>query len=105
MVTDQQVLSERWKVRHNRHQRQYERNRWRSGPLPSEKKKRSWRTRPDAFSEVWEEIVPLLRRDAREQVAGQCCLSGWTSVTRAGSTHRPAHIAEADKGLACAERA
>ena len=32
-------------------------------------KKRSWRTRPDAFSEVWEEeIVPLLRRDAREKL-------------------------------------
>ena len=37
--------------------------------MPSEKKKRSWRTRPDAFSEVWdEEIVPLLRRDAREKL-------------------------------------
>ena len=34
-----------------------------------------------------EEIVPLLRRDAREKLQAQCCLSGWTSVTRAGS-HR-----------------
>ena len=43
--------------------------RWRSGPLPSEKKKRSWRTRPDAFTGVWEqEIVPLLRRDAKEKL-------------------------------------
>ncbi len=43
--------------------------RWRSGPLPSEKNKRNWRTHPDAFSGVWEqEIVPLLRRDAKEKL-------------------------------------
>ena len=37
--------------------------------MPSEKKKRSWRTLPDAFAGVWEEeIVPLLRRDAKEKL-------------------------------------
>ena len=38
---------------------------WDRGPLPSQtKKKRSWRTREDAFDGVWAlEIEPLLRRD------------------------------------------
>lgn len=38
---------------------------WKTGPLPSQKKRpRHWRTRPDAFKDVWEaEVVPLLRRD------------------------------------------
>lgn len=38
---------------------------WQRGPLPSETKQpRTWRTRPDAFVEVWEaEIEPLLVAD------------------------------------------
>ena len=39
-----------------------------TGPLPSEKKKRSWRTHQDAFEGVNEDIVPLLRRDAKEKL-------------------------------------
>jgi hypothetical protein len=40
---------------------------WESGPLPSETKaSRSWRTRPDPFSEVWDkDVVPLLERDEK----------------------------------------
>ena len=40
---------------------------WQAGPLPSETKKaRDWRTRPDAFAEVWlSVIVPLLMADAK----------------------------------------
>ena len=78
MVTDQQVLLLRRRIMEGKTQQASAAaagmsargaRRWRSGPLPSEKKKRSWRTRPDAFSEVWdEEIVPLLRRDAREKL-------------------------------------
>ena len=80
MVTDQQVLLLRRRIMEGKTQQASAAaagmsargaRRWRSGSLPSEKKNRSWRTRPDAFSEVWdEEIVPLLRRDAREKVAG-----------------------------------
>ena len=78
MVTDQQVLLLRRRIMEGKTQQASAAaagmsargaRRWRRGPLPSEKKKRSWRTRPDAFSEVWdEEIVPLLRRDAREKL-------------------------------------
>ena len=78
MVTDQQVLLLRRRIMEGKTQQASaatagmsarSARRWRSGPLPSEKKNRSWRTRPDAFSEVWEEeIVPLLRRDAREKL-------------------------------------
>ena len=78
MVTDQQVLLLRRRIMEGKTQQASAAaagmsargaRRWRSGPLPSEKKNRSWRTRPDAFSEVWdEEIVPLLRRDAREKL-------------------------------------
>jgi hypothetical protein len=41
--------------------------RWKEGLLPSASKKpRHWRTRPDAFAEVWEtELVPLLERDTK----------------------------------------
>ena len=40
---------------------------WKAGPLPSETKKaRAWRTRPDAFTEVWESLlVPLLVADTK----------------------------------------
>ena len=78
MVTDQQVLLLRRRIMEGKTQQASAAaagmsargaRRWRSGPLPSEKKKRSWRTRPDAFTGVWEEeIVPLLRRDAREKL-------------------------------------
>jgi hypothetical protein len=38
---------------------------WKTGPLPSQtKRQRSWRTRKDAFEDVWDtEIVALLERD------------------------------------------
>ena len=38
---------------------------WKEGSLPSgSRARRDWRTRPDAFAEVWEaELVPLLLRD------------------------------------------
>jgi hypothetical protein len=41
-------------------------SKWRqSGQLPSEAKEtRSYRTRPDAFAEVWSEVEQLLERDA-----------------------------------------
>ena len=54
--------------------------------MPSEKKQSSWRTRPDAFSpSVWaEEIVPLLRRDAREEVAGDRLLLEWLDERHPG---------------------
>ena len=78
MVTDQQVILLRRRIMEGKTQQASaatagmsarSARRWQRGPLPSEKKKRSWRTRPDAFSGVWEEeIVPLLRRDAREKL-------------------------------------
>ena len=78
MVTDQQVILLRRRIMEGKTQQASaatagmsarSARRWQRGPLPSEKKNRSWRTRPDAFSEVWEEeIVPLLRRDAREKL-------------------------------------
>lgn len=39
---------------------------WQRGPLPSQsRRERDWRTRPDAFVEVWDtEVVPLLHRDS-----------------------------------------
>ena len=39
---------------------------WQKGPLPSQSRaERDWRTRPDAFAEVWDsEVVPLLHRDS-----------------------------------------
>jgi hypothetical protein len=38
---------------------------WKTGPLPSQtKRERHWRTRPDAFKDVWKtDVVPLLQRD------------------------------------------
>jgi hypothetical protein len=38
---------------------------WKTGALPSQTKRpRHWRTRPDAFKDVWEsDVVPLLERD------------------------------------------
>ncbi len=43
---------------------------WEKGSLPSETKKaRSWRTRVDPFSEVWDtEVVPLLRADDKREL-------------------------------------
>ena len=78
MVTDQQVLLLRRRIMEGKSQQASaaaagmsasSAHRWRSGPLPSEKKKRSWRTHQDAFEGVWDEdIVPLLRRDAKEKL-------------------------------------
>ena len=37
----------------------------RLGKLPSQNQKpRDWRTRPDDFAEIWEEIEEILKRDA-----------------------------------------
>jgi hypothetical protein len=38
---------------------------WKTGALPSQsKRERHWRTRPDAFKDVWQtDVVPLLERD------------------------------------------
>ena len=66
-------------------------HRWRSGPLPSEKKKRSWRTHQDAFEGVWDEDIVATATEGREgEAAGDSATtpSGWTSVIPAGSTQR-----------------
>jgi len=78
MVTDQQVLLLRRRIMEGKSQQASaaaagmsarSARRWKRGALPSEKNKRSWRTRPDAFAGVWdEEIAPLLRRDARKKL-------------------------------------
>ena len=63
MVTDQQVLLLRRGIMEDKTQQASavavgmsarSACRWRSGPLPSENKKRSWRTRTDAFDGVLE---------------------------------------------------
>ena len=84
MVTDQQVLLLRRRIMEGKSQQTSaaaagmsarSARRWRSGPLPSEKKKRSWRTRTDAFEGVWEqEIVPLLRGDLRGKLQATAVL-------------------------------
>ena len=50
---------------------------WESGPLPSERKPtRHWRTRKDAFEEVWaKEVVPLLQEDTKGVLEGTTVLS------------------------------
>jgi len=75
MVTDQQVLLLRRRIMEGKTQQTSaaaagmsarSARRWRSGPLPSERKKdgRRQSTRPDPFAGVWEEeIVPLLQTD------------------------------------------
>lgn len=51
--------------------------RWKEGLLPSEAKKpRHWRTRADAFVEVWkDELVPLLEKDADRVLEARTLLS------------------------------
>lgn len=74
MVTDQQVRRLRQKLMEGKKQEaaasasgmsvRSARN-WQGGPLPSEKKRRRGRTRPDPFAGVWsEEIEPLLRGES-----------------------------------------
>ena len=50
--------------------------RWKEGLVPSEAKKpRHWRTRADAFAEVWEdELVPLLEKDAERVLEARTLL-------------------------------
>ncbi len=50
--------------------------RWENGPLPSQRKtQRAWRTRPDPFEEVWEDIVvPLLERDTDRRLQARSIL-------------------------------
>ena len=85
MVTDQQVLLLRRRIMEGKAQQASaaaagmsarSARRWQRGPLPSEKrKKRSWRTHPDAFSGVWdEEIVPLLRGDTKGKLQATAIL-------------------------------
>lgn len=49
---------------------------WQRGELPMERKRaRDWRTRPDAFEEVWDsELVPLLARDERRVLEARTVL-------------------------------
>ena len=73
MITDRQVVLMRQKLMEGKNQQaaaassgMSERSvrSWRKGPLPSEKKKRRRRTKPDPFAGVWtQEIEPLLRSD------------------------------------------
>lgn len=51
--------------------------RWKTGPLPSEKKgSRAWRTRQDPFEEVWEkDVVPLLEADTRGRLEAKTVLA------------------------------
>lgn len=74
MVTDQQVRRLRQKLMEGKTQQaaaaaagmsERTARSWQRGPLPSEKeRRRSWRTRPDPFGQIWsEEIEPLLQRD------------------------------------------
>jgi hypothetical protein len=58
---------------------------WKEGLLPSATKApRDWRTRPDAFAEVWEtELVPLLMRD-EERVLEARTLLGELKKRHAG---------------------
>ena len=99
MVTDQQALLLRRKIMEGKSQQAAagmsarSARRWRRGPLPSEKRKRSWRTRPDAFAGVWdEEIALLLRRDASEKLQATALLewldeSEWYYVSRQPSLY------------------
>ncbi|MCY4580608.1 MAG: hypothetical protein OXD31_16390 [Chloroflexi bacterium] len=83
MVTDHQVLLLRRRIMEGKTQQASAAaagmsargaRRWRSGPLPSEKKKRSWRTRPDAFSGVWCEILSWLQH--KPDAAATSCSVG-----------------------------
>lgn len=74
MVTDEQVRLLRKKMNEERTQEaaaaaagmsERSARKWKKGPFPSQRKgKRSWKTRTDPFTVVWEtEIVPLLTED------------------------------------------
>ena len=77
MVTDQQVVLLRQKVMEGKTRQaaaaaaamsERSARKWQRGSLPSESKqaRRSWRTRPDPFADVWEkEIEPLCGPTAR----------------------------------------
>ena len=76
MVTDQQVLLLRRRIMEGKSRQTSaaaagmsarSARRWRSGQLPSEKKKRSWRTRPDAFEGVSVLIVKPDRPDKMDR--------------------------------------
>jgi len=75
MVTDEQVRLLRKKRMENKTQEaaaaavgmsERTARKWQAGPLPSQSRpERDWRTRPDAFAEVWDtEVIPLLQRDS-----------------------------------------
>ena len=51
--------------------------RWDTGPLPSQRKEgRTWRTRKDPFSEVWnDEVVPLLKSDKARKLQAKSVLN------------------------------
>lgn len=85
MVTDEQVKLYRKKRMEEKNQEQAAAaagmgtrtgQRWERGALPSERKKpRTWRTRDDPFSEVWEtEVVPLLERDTDRKLQAKTVL-------------------------------
>ena len=59
---------------------------WESGPMPSERKPaRHWRTRKDAFEEVWaKEVVPLLQVDTKGVLEGTTVLS-WLRAQHPGT--------------------
>ena len=76
-----------------------------SGGGGYERKERSWRTRPDAFSGLWdEEIVPLLRRDAREKLQATVLLE-WLDERYPGRFNA-SHLRTLQRRLRdwCAER-
>ena len=74
MVTDQQVLLLRRRIMEGKSRQASaaaagmsasSAHRWRSGPLPSEKKNRSWRTHQDAFEGVSVLAVKPIRPDKK----------------------------------------
>ena len=86
MVTDQQVVLLRQKVMEGKTRQaaaaaaamsERSARKWQRGSLPSESKqaRRSWRTRPDPFADVWEkEIEPLLRSDREGELSATTIL-------------------------------
>ena len=85
MVTDQQVVLLRRKLMEGKTRQaaaaaamsERSARKWQRGSLPSESKqaRRSWRTRPDPFADVWEkEIEPLLRSDPEGELSATTIL-------------------------------
>ena len=86
MVTDQHVVLLRQKVMEGKTRQaaaaaaamsERSARKWQRGSLPSESKqaRRSWRTRPDPFADVWEkEIEPLLRSDREGELSATTIL-------------------------------